>query len=47
MGYRVFEAQNLNNEIKAGRWMCLPATPEIVFHTPRQMRRAKLMNRMN
>lgn len=47
MGYRIFDAPAMQAEIEAGRWLCLPATPDIVFKTGRRERRAKLMNRMN
>ncbi|MGB4057114.1 MAG: hypothetical protein WBK77_03415, partial [Alphaproteobacteria bacterium] len=47
MGYRVFSTPGLADEIAAGNWLCLPATPEIVFKTGRRDRRAKLLNRMN
>lgn len=47
MGYRIFDTPRLQAEIAAGRWLCLPATPDIVFKTGRRDRRTKLMNRMN
>jgi putative AlgH/UPF0301 family transcriptional regulator len=47
MGYRIFDTKAMEVEIEAGRWLCLPATPDIVFKTGRRERRAKLMNRMN
>ena len=47
MGYRVFDTPAITAEIKAGRWLCLPATPAIVFHTHRRERRAGLLGLMN
>lgn len=47
MGYRIFDTPALSTEIKAGRWLCLPATPRIVFHTPRRERREGLLGLMN
>jgi putative AlgH/UPF0301 family transcriptional regulator len=47
MGYRIFDSAKLEEEIKAGHWVCLPATPELVFGTSRHDRRAKLLNRLN
>ena len=47
MGYRISDTKLLETGIAAGRWLCLPATADIVFKTGRRERRAKLMNRMN
>ena len=47
LGYRIFDTKLLETGIAAGRWLCLPATADIVFKTGRRERRAKLMNRMN
>ena len=47
LGYRIFDTPKLEFELKAGGWICIPATPEIIFGTPRRERRAKAMRQMN
>ncbi len=47
MGYRIFDGPVLAQEIRDGRWVCLPATVDIVFNTGRRERRSKLINKMN
>lgn len=47
MGYRIFDAQKMQEHLKSGQWICLPATSDIVFNTGRHERRGKFMQRVN
>lgn len=47
MGYRIFDTEAIKAQLKARQWIALPATPDIIFDTPRRGRRARFLNRMN
>jgi putative AlgH/UPF0301 family transcriptional regulator len=41
MGFRLWDMDVLEQELKDWQWMLLPASPDLVFHTPRAKRLAK------
>lgn len=47
VGFRLWDAATLRQEMGAGLWTILPATPDIVFRTPHQARRARALNLVN
>jgi putative AlgH/UPF0301 family transcriptional regulator len=47
LGFRAWETGVLESEIARGLWSCLPATPELIFHTPRIERLKKLRAAIN
>jgi putative AlgH/UPF0301 family transcriptional regulator len=44
VGFRMWDAPTLLQELATGLWTVLPATSELVFHTPRESRRARALN---
>lgn len=47
VGIRLWDAPTLRQEMEAGLWKAIPATPDILFNTPREMRRARALNLVN
>ncbi len=47
MGFRLWEMAELEAELKDWQWTLLPATPEILFHTPRENRLQKALLSIN
>lgn len=47
MGYRIFDSGKMQEQLKSGQWICLPASTDIVFDTDRHERRAKFLRQMN
>lgn len=47
VGIRLWDAQTLQREMESGLWKAIPATKEILFHTPHDLRRARALNLVN
>lgn len=47
LGFRLWEMDTLEQELKNWQWTLIPATPELVFHTPRQDRLQKARRSIN
>jgi putative AlgH/UPF0301 family transcriptional regulator len=47
MGYRLWEANELEHEIKTGDRVYLPASRDIIFETSRSKRRAETLKKVN
>ncbi len=47
VGIRLWDAPTLRQEMEAGLWKIIPATPDILFATPMEMRRARALNLLN
>lgn len=47
MGFRLWDMDTLERELKNWQWTFLPATRDIVFHTPRQERLQKALLSIN
>ena len=47
VGIRLWDARTLRQEVEAGLWKILPASPDILFDTPHDLRRARALNLVN
>lgn len=47
VGIRLWDAPTLRKEMDEGLWKVIPATPHILFDTPRELRRASALNLIN
>ncbi len=47
LGFRMWDMDKLEQELKDWQWTFLPASPEIVFHTPRNQRLQRALNLIN
>lgn len=47
VGIRLWDEKTLRREMESGLWKSMPATPDILFNTPHDLRRARALNLVN